>query len=895
MSGGKNEERPPLGTEGAQENNGGDRDPCKVKEDIPANGGAGDQNCLLSDPEKVRDALAWLRPAGQWSLHSKANEGPFRGRQFADLGAAARWAGGENAGAATNVYIALADLREGFTGTKAKDIDVVSSRWLWVDLDPDKKDARPFAVKRAELLARLTTDLPKEVPAPSAIIDSGGGYWGLWRLAAPMNPDEVRLRLKWLAERMKGDKTTDPSRIIRLPGTVNRPDAAKVAAGQRPALAHFVRRDVVEYTPAAFGGPAVAPAAAPVAEVDVEWGDLPRFASPHEIEGLSPRIQAVIAQGDDAEEPYQSRSHALFAVLAAMVRAGFSDTQIAGVVTDPNFEVCAYLYDPKGKKLTPAERRMTPKVMASTVRQIKNARKKVAAEDTTAARRASDSRPVVVVDYNRLHLMLNAAEDALLASGLALYQRAGAVVAPVRHPRGSLRLREVSATAMREMMTTAADFTEEGIDKDGRRHTKPAYPEPHFTQAYVERAAMGTCRLPECNGLVGHPTIRPDGSLLWAEGFDSDTGLIVDYGGVSFPPVPDTPTRDEAVAALAKLKEVIKGFPFVDDASRSVALSAILTAVCRRSLDFAPAHAFNAPSPETGKSLLSDIPAMVATGHPAAKHAQEKDPEEDQKSLLGVLMQADPVVVIDNVDRPVEGATWCLILTTPEWEKRGLGGNANKRVLTNVLFIFNGNNIEFRGDMATRAVMATIDAGVEEPAARAFDVDLREDVPRRRGELVSAALTVLRAHVVAGLPGAQRDTRFGGWSRLVRGALVWLGEADPWDTRHAVRGGDSARDEVVRLMDALEGQFSDEPFSARAVCDAAAWDREGNPQDKALSYALADMVPAVTGPGPGPNATKLGYALKRMKDRVVRGRTIVFAGKDKVEGNMWRIVRRGDS
>lgn len=90
-------------------------------------------------------------------------------------------------------------------------------------------------------------------------------------------------------------------------------------------------------------------------------------------------------------------------------------------------------------------------------------------------------------------------------------------------------------------------------------------------------------------------------------------------------------------------------------------------------------------------------------------------------------------------------------------------------MLTNVLFIFNGNNIEFRGDMATRAVMATIDAGVEEPAARTFDVDLREDVPKRRGELVSAALTVLRAHAVAGFPGARRDTRFPGWSRLVRG------------------------------------------------------------------------------------------------------------------------------
>ncbi len=48
MSGVEKENAPRLEQEGVQENNGGDRDPCKVNSGIPGIGGAGDQNCLLS-------------------------------------------------------------------------------------------------------------------------------------------------------------------------------------------------------------------------------------------------------------------------------------------------------------------------------------------------------------------------------------------------------------------------------------------------------------------------------------------------------------------------------------------------------------------------------------------------------------------------------------------------------------------------------------------------------------------------------------------------------------------------------------------------------------------------------------------------------------------------------
>lgn len=853
-----------------------------------------DQKDLLPDADAIREALRYLHPDGPWMVNAKVGRG-MPGRIGADLDAAVQWALGEN-GRGNNTYMAPARLRPEYTEPKkARDVDVEGSRWLWADLDPDKgnKD-KPFAERQAACLARLTTARPADVPAPSAVVFSGGGYWGLWRLDEEVEAARLKPMLEWLEKRLGGDSVSDPSRIMRLPGTVNWPDDGKRAAGQASALAKFVTRTGVAHPVSAFGtegGEHV-----PAAPADVSWDNLPRFESPSAIPRLSDRIRAVVATGDDDDKPYKSRSEAVFAVMCEMVRAGFTDSEIAGVVTDPSFEVSAHFYDPKGRKLRPEDRRMTAKVMKAVQGQIGRARARVAADGDEEGSGKADTRPEVMVDNNRLHLMLDRAEDALLASGLPLYQSAGVVVTPVRRHGGALRLRCVTATAMREHMTRAANFYSPSRDKNGNEFKKPASPPDGFTGSYVARADVGTCRLPVCHGLVGHPTIRADGSLLWAEGFDADTGLILDHGGVEFPPVPDNPTQEEALAALAKLKQVIKDFPYTDEASRSVALSAMLTAVCRRSLDFAPVHAFNAPSPETGKSLLSDIPSMMTIGQPAAKHVQDRNPEEDKKTLLGVLLQGDPVLVVDNVDRPIEGAVWCAILTSPEWEARGLGANDQYRVLTNVLFIFNGNNIEFRGDMATRAIMATIDAGVEEPAARTFDVDLREDMPKRRGELVSAALTLLRAHAVAGFPGAKRDTRFPGWSRLVRGALIWLGEPDPWDTRHAVRGGDSARDETVRLVDALEANFGRETFSARDVCreGGVSWADNATEAQTALAAALAERLPSVMDARGAPSALKVGHTLKRMRGRIIGGRAIIHDGHDKLRGNLFKVEAAGD-
>lgn len=110
-------------------------------------------------------------------------------------------------------------------------------------------------------------------------------------------------------------------------------------------------------------------------------------------------------------------------------------------------------------------------------------------------------------------------------------------------------------------------------------------------------ARRGRLRFPSLTGVVNVPMMRADGSILDAPGYDAATGLLFDPLGITFPPIPNRPTRNDAEKALVRLNDVIKDFPFVEQMHRSVALSAILTGCCRRSLQTAPLHACSRPGP----------------------------------------------------------------------------------------------------------------------------------------------------------------------------------------------------------------------------------------------------------------------------------------------------------
>ena len=204
----------------------------------------------------------------------------------------------------------------------------------------------------------------------------------------------------------------------------------------------------------------------------------------------------------------------------------------------------------------------------------------------------------------------------------------------------------------------------------------------------------------------------------------------------------------------------------------------------------------------TGKTLAQDAVSLIATGRLTTAMSQGAN-EEDEKRLFSVLLQGDQILLIDNVKRAIEGDALCTILTQSTWQCRVWGRARKVEVPTNVLMLASGNNLTFKGDMITRALLCKMDAGIEKPEIRRFDVDLKAEIPKRRPELVAAGLTALRAFVVAERPGL-RDLepfgRFEEWSNLVRGALVWLGEPDPCKTRAYIAVDNPEHSDLGQLL-----------------------------------------------------------------------------------------------
>src|ERR687889_254265 len=75
----------------------------------------------------------------------------------------------------------------------------------------------------------------------------------------------------------------------------------------------------------------------------------------------------------------------------------------------------------------------------------------------------------------------------------------------------------------------------------------------------------------------------------------------------------------------------------------------------RGGLPVAPLHAFRASTPSTGKSLLVDVAATIATGRPCPVIAAGKDAEETEKRLGALLRDGVPIISIDNVEGELGG------------------------------------------------------------------------------------------------------------------------------------------------------------------------------------------------------------------------------------------------
>jgi putative DNA primase/helicase len=137
------------------------------------------------------------------------------------------------------------------------------------------------------------------------------------------------------------------------------------------------------------------------------------------------------------------------------------------------------------------------------------------------------------------------------------------------------------------------------------------------------------------------------------------------------------------------------------------------------------------------------------------------------------------------------------MLSQTRVKTRILGQSSMPEMTAGQFITATGNNLTLVGDITRRAILCRLDARHERPELRVFDRDPVALAKARRPEYVAAILTLLHAYNVAGRPGKPAPLgSFGEWSDLVRGAILWLGCADPVDSMELLREADPRRREL---------------------------------------------------------------------------------------------------
>ena len=508
-------------------------------------------------------------------------------------------------------------------------------------------------------------------------------------------------------------------------------------------------------------------------------------------------------------------------------------------------------------------------------------------ELTWSKLRPDDAKPEIVTGAD-LDLQTAQAERALAEPSLGVFNHKGRLAEVVR-PRtagarallGGPRIHPIKKGRLPALLSKAARWVAVGSDGEIRHVQPPA----RVCDDLRVRGRWENVR-PLC-GVIETPTLRSDGSLLAEPGYDERTGLLYEPGSVNFPEIQDTPSKADAKAALGLLKDLLIDFPFRTSADYAVALAAMITPLVRSSCSNTPLFLFSAHTPGSGKGLLAEIAAIIATGRGMPVQSQTRD-DELRKRITSTLDHGGGFLAIDNITRPLGGGALDAALTSEIWTGRRLSVSEMITVPMTLTIFATGNNVEVRGDLVRRTLRCYLDTHDERPEQReSFRYpDIKAYCRENRPLLVASALTVCRAYIAAGRPdvGKKPLGSFTEWSRLVRDPLVWLGESDPVLTQDAMREADDPSLEAwAQVLANWYELYPGEERNMKRVLTQISEAMPGTPEERlmeAFSVLVSDRV----------TARSMARVAKRYGGRIVQGMRMEASSGRKRAGKTYRVL-----
>jgi hypothetical protein len=462
--------------------------------------------------------------------------------------------------------------------------------------------------------------------------------------------------------------------------------------------------------------------------------------------------------------------------------------------------------------------------------------------------------PAIRVGEGRLLRMTADAKEALFQrAGHEVLQRHGELIRPVRLEQqvkeggvrmhaGATVLMPVNEHWLQKRMAESARWVRVAVErpKDGgpeaKGRTRELATDPPVKVARLILNDQGDWPFYTMTGMVAAPTIDVvTGKVVDRPGIDPETGLLAVFDPSDFPRIDPDVGHEGARSRLRGVeRDLFRMMPFVDEVSRAVAMSALVTCLVRPTLRAAPMHLFDAAMAGTGKSKMASVVGVLATGVEPAASSWASSEDENEKRIAALYRKGSPVVLFDNVDatkgNKLDGNILNIVLTQDPASIRILGKTEDETLNTRLMVLATGNNIVVAGDCCRRAVKCRLDAKCAEPERRAFDFDPVEVARAERPRIVVQLLEALSAYISAARPtDPVRLGSFEDWT-VVRGLLLWCGYADPADSIADVKAADQNRGELMVALENWRLAFDGEWVTGaelEAFLSGAADDLEG--------------------------------------------------------------------
>jgi hypothetical protein len=511
----------------------------------------------------------------------------------------------------------------------------------------------------------------------------------------------------------------------------------------------------------------------------------------------------------------------------------------------------------------------------------------------------ADNRPTIRISTDEKDV--NDKAVAALASDPNLY-RLGYVLATILQdgdaPKGVTykdgpppQVAPITEATLRERMAQFAKW--EGIKVRGDQiEIVPAHPPMWSVSAVQSRGIWPGVR--PIVGIIEAPTIREDGSILNAPGYDPATRLYL-RPNIELDPIPDRPNVRDAEKARDLILDLVCDFPFKDDTHRATWFASLLTVVARPSFSgSAPLFAFDGNCPGSGKTKLADLVAIVASGRrmprsiwPSPRYGDD----EMRKRITSMALAGERFTLLDNLDSPLGGGSLDAALTADTWKDRTLGSNAMTPALPLKLIWFaSGNNIQYRGDFIRRVLTCRLETPLESPEERTgFKYpELLGHVSRNRASILWAVLVILRAYHVEGRPSLVPTLgSFEEWARAIADPVMWVTGINPL----AVRADLKVNDTDSRLKIALVHGWAELPGSDDGLTVAAALKLLKDDSSQLNYPTLRAALAEISERSELPSAKTIGRVLTSCKGRNL-GDYMLTGNQDRKGVFSWKVAKR---